>query len=84
MPPVPLNHLGLFDRVNRPEMLLLLVQENRLVHGLVPAWLFLVGGLELVLVVAAVEGHFDKARVRLIGVCVVHWLIRPASAGFTF
>ena len=55
VPPVPLDHLGLLDLINCPQMLLLFVQEDGLIHGLISPRLLLVCGLELMLVVAAIE-----------------------------
>lgn len=62
MPPLLFNHLALVNLVDRPEVPVALVEEYRLEYMLVVRYGCLVRAVvhaELVLIVAAVEGHFD-------------------------
>lgn len=72
VPPVAFDDLVLVNVVDCPEVALALVEEDCLVDWLERdcwrSWRL----VELVLVVAAVEGHFYEARVMLVGVGVIH------------
>ena len=76
MPPLLLDDLALVDIVNRPEMPVGLVQENGLEHVLPVRYRRLIGVMvhpELMLIISAVERHFDLHWVFGVGMRVVHW-----------
>lgn len=82
MPPFPFNHLALVDLVNRPQVAVRLVQKNRLENMPVIRDWGLVGFMvhaELMLIVGAVECHFNLLRVFRVGMRVVHG---PKTARF--
>lgn len=72
MPPVALDDLVLVNAVDCPEIAFPLIEKDCLVYGLGLRFWRTARLLELVLVVAAVEGHFYQSRVMLIRVSVVH------------
>lgn len=83
MPPFTTDDLALVDLVNRPQVAVGLVQENRL-EDVVFVWHGGRGGVvvhaELVLVVGAVKGHFNLLRVFGVRVRVVHRAVAPGFA----
>lgn len=83
VPPIPFDHFRLFDFVEGPQVLLLLVQKDCLIYRLIAPRFLLIRGLELVLIVTAIEGHFNQAGVGLISIGVVHWLVGAASSRLT-
>lgn len=82
MPPLPLYDLRFIDLIYGPEMGVFFIQEDRLEDvvfigdgGFVWGRGFLGVLTELVLVICAVEGHFDFMHVFFVGVGVIHWSI---------
>lgn len=94
MPPFLLNNLALVNLVNSPQMSIILIKKNRLEDVIlirdrrgfvVPIARF---GAKLVLVIGAVECHFDFGWVFRVGMGVVHgskaaWFA-VVAAGFGF
>lgn len=83
MPPFTLDDLGFIDLFDSPEVGMGFVEEDGLKDMLVVfdgCFVCAVVLSELVLVVCAVESHFDLLHIFGVGMRVIHWSV---AAGFT-
>lgn len=94
MPPFPLDHLCFLNLIDRPQAPVTLVKKYALEYMTLvrnvrlPVFVAVIVHAELMLVVGAVETHFDLRRVFLVRMSIVHrsipaWLVIGA-VGFVF